>query len=295
MSFSSKAKEDLSKINNLNKKDQVKWEFFGYLVSCNTVKDGAKYKYSTENEYNINRFAKILKNCDINDFKIEIKGKVFSISFKLKDNFEEIQIMDNKTILMKMDLVKNAEELDKAFIRGIFLGSGYISNPEKKYHLEFTLASEQNVDYSKSILEKYDIKAKQIVKDNGYSLYIKDGEEISKILAFIGANSTVLKFEEIRVIRDTKNNVNRLINCETANLSKTIKAGEKQIEDIKLIKSKRKFSELQENLKEVANIRLEHPDASLTELAQYMNNTISKSGISHRLAAISKIADELRD
>lgn len=294
MSFSSKAKEDLSKMNNLNKKDQVKWELLGYLVSCNTTKDGNKFKFSTENEYNINRFGKILKNCDINDYKIEIKGKVFSISFKLNTNFDEIYIADNK-IILNTDKIDTSEELDKSFVRGIFLGSGYISNPEKKYHLEFSLSSNQNVLQVEKVLKKYDITTKVIEKANVYSLYIKEGEEISRFLAFIGANSTVLKFEEIRVIRDTKNNVNRLINCETANFSKTIKAGAKQIEDIKLIKSKRKFSELPDNLKEVANVRLEHPDASLSELVEYMNNTISKSGITHRLASISKIADELRD
>ena len=294
MSFSSKAKEDLSKMNNLNKKDQVKWELLGYLVSCNTTKDGNKFKFSTENEYNINRFGKILKNCDINDYKIEIKGKVFSISFKLNTNFDEIYIADNK-IILNTDKIDTSEELDKSFVRGIFLGSGYISNPEKKYHLEFSLSSNQNVLQVEKVLKKYDITTKVIEKANVYSLYIKEGEEISRFLAFIGANSTVLKFEEIRVIRDTKNNVNRLINCETANFSKTIKAGAKQREDIKLIKSKRKFSELPDNLKEVANVRLEHPDASLSELVEYMNNTISKSGITHRLASISKIADELRD
>ena len=294
MSFSSKAKEDLSKMNNLNKKDQVKWELLGYLVSCNTTKDGNKFKFSTENEYNINRFGKILKNCDINDYKIEIKGKVFSISFKLNTNFDEIYIADNK-IILNTDKIDTSEELDKSFVRGIFLGSGYISNPEKKYHLEFSLSSNQNVLQVEKVLKKYDITTKVIEKANVYSLYIKEGEEISRFLAFIGANSTVLKFEEIRVIRDTKNNVNRLINCETANFSKTIKAGAKQIEDIKLIKSKRKFSELPDNLNEVANVRLEHPDASLSELVEYMNNTISKSGITHRLASISKIADELRD
>lgn len=294
MSFSSKAKEDLSKMNNLNKKNQVKWELLGYLVSCNTTKDGNKFKFSTENEYNINRFGKILKNCDINDYKIEIKGKVFSISFKLNTNFDEIYIADNK-IILNTDKIDTSEELDKSFVRGIFLGSGYISNPEKKYHLEFSLSSNQNVLQVEKVLKKYDITTKVIEKANVYSLYIKEGEEISRFLAFIGANSTVLKFEEIRVIRDTKNNVNRLINCETANFSKTIKAGAKQIEDIKLIKSKRKFSELPDNLKEVANVRLEHPDASLSELVEYMNNTISKSGITHRLASISKIADELRD
>ncbi|MBO5348642.1 MAG: DNA-binding protein WhiA [Clostridia bacterium] len=291
MSFSSQTKEDLSKINNLNKKDQVQRELIGYLISSNTVKIRKKIKFSTENEYNINRFGKLLKNCDIEDYKIEIKGKIFTIEFKIEKEFEEIYLDSDKIFFKNL---KNDENLDKALIRGLFLGSGYINNPEKKYHLEINLSEEENLNTIHDLLIKYNIHTKKMQKENSYSLYIKDGEEISKLLAFIGANWSVLKFEENRVIRDTKNNVNRLINCETANFTKTIKAGSKQIEDIKFIKSKKKFGELPENLKIVANIRLEHPEASLTELVVLLGNTLSKSGVSHRLSAISKFADELR-
>ena len=199
-------------------------------------------------------------------------------------------------ISLKEDVVEQEDkECLKAIIKGLFLGSGSINNPENKYHLEIVLNQEENLEDSIKILEKLGIRSKKMTTKNKYSIYIKEGEEISKFLAFIGANSAVLNFEENRVVRDTRNNVNRLINCETANLAKTIKAGQKQIEDIKLIKSKHKFSELPENLKIVANIRLEHPDASLTDLVNLLGNTISKSGMSHRLTALSKIADELRD
>ena len=199
-------------------------------------------------------------------------------------------------ISLKEDVVEQEDkECLKAIIKGLFLGSGSINNPENKYHLEIVLNQEENLEDSIKILEKLRIRSKKMTTKNKYSIYIKEGEEISKFLAFIGANSAVLNFEENRVVRDTRNNVNRLINCETANLAKTIKAGQKQIEDIKLIKSKHKFSELPENLKIVANIRLEHPDASLTDLVNLLGNTISKSGMSHRLTALSKIADELRD
>ena len=182
----------------------------------------------------------------------------------------------------------------------------------KKYHPDVNVNNKNAEERFKDINEAYKVLSdftqkkkydrswyyyigKKIQKEKSYSLYIKDGEEISKFLAFIGANSAVLNFEENRVVRDTRNNVNRLINCETANLAKTIKASQKQIEDIKFIKSKHKFSELPENLKIVANIRLEHPDASLTDLVNLLGNTISKSGMCHRLTALSKIANELRD
>ena len=129
MSFSSKTKEDLSKINNLNKKDQVERELLGYLISSNTIKEGKKIRFSTENEYNINRFGKLLKNCNIDDYKIQIKGKVFIIEYKVNLNFDEV-IFDENKILFKY--IKNDEDLDKSLVRGAFLGSGYISNPEKK-------------------------------------------------------------------------------------------------------------------------------------------------------------------
>ncbi|MBP3502349.1 MAG: DNA-binding protein WhiA [Clostridia bacterium] len=291
MSFSSKTKEDLSKIDNLAKKDQVERELIGYLIGNNTIKCKNNIRFSTENEYNINRFGKLLKNCNIEDYNIEIKGKIFSIEYKLKKDFDEIYYNADKIIFKKL---KSDEALDKSLIRGVFLGSGYISNPEKKYHLEINFSEKENLDNIYDLLFKYNILTKKMKKENSYSLYIKEGEEISKFLAFIGANSAVLKFEENRVIRETRNNVNRLINCETANFTKTIKAGNKQIEDINFIKSKKKFGELPENLKIVANMRLKHPDASLTELVSLLGNTISKSGVSHRLSAISKFAEELR-
>ena len=287
MSFSSQTKKDLSKIKNLAKKDQVERELIGYLIGNNTIKLKNKIRFSTENEYNINRFAKLLKNCNIEDFDIEIKGKVFTIEYKIKKDFDEIYYEENKIFFNNLN---NDENLDKALVRGVFLGSGYISNPEKKYHLVMNFSEEKNLNTIHNVLLNYNINTKKMKTENSYSLYIKEGEEISKFLAFIGANSSVLKFEESRVIRDTRNNVNRLINCETANLTKTIKAGHKQIEDIKLIKSKKKFSELPDNLKIVANIRLKNPDASLTELVNLLGSTISKSGLSD----ITKIAEELR-
>lgn len=291
MSFSSETKEELSKINNLSKKDQVKCELIGYFISSNSLKSGKKIKFSTESQYNINRFCKLLKNCEIQNYKIEIKGKTFSIDLKIDFDFDDLIFYENRIFLKT---IKNDEILDKSLIRGLFLGGGYINNPEKKYHLEINFIEEENLIIAYEILNKYNILTKKIKKENSYSLYIKDGEEISKFLAFIGANRSVLKFEEARVIRDTRNNVNRLINCETANLTKTINAGKRQIEDIKFIKSKNKFSELPDNLKIVANIRLKYPDASLAELVIFLGNTISKSGVSHRLAAISKFANELR-
>lgn len=289
MSFSSKAKEELSNVNSWSKKDLVKRELIGYFISSNTINFKNKMRYSTQNEYNINRFCKLLKNCNILDYKISINGKKYIIELKLSDiNLCGINVND-----IVLENLVNEENLDKALVRGAFLGSGYVNDPEKKYHLEINFSNIRYLEYVKKILIKYNINMKMIEKSNKCSLYLKEGEEISNFLAFIGANKAVLEFEETRVIRDTRNNVNRLINCETANISKIVEASMKQVNDIKYIKAKNKFGELPDNLKEIANIRLAHPDASLSELVNIMENTISKSGISHRLAAIAKFAQEL--
>lgn len=291
MSFSKNVKEELSKISNLANKDQVKAELIGYLITSNISIKKSKIKYSTESEYNINRFAKLLNNVNITKYSIDIQGKVFSIVIEQDLNIEEVELKSNELILNdKINKLCNTELLKKSLVRGSFLGSGSINNPENKYHLEIIYNNIQNLEYIEFILKNYNIQIKKL----NNSLYLKDGEEISKFLAFIGANKAVLKFEEIRVIRDMRNNVNRLVNCETANLNKTINAALKQIEDIKFIKKMNRFNELSENLQEVANLRLENPEISLIELGKLLNNPIGKSGVNYRLKAISEFAEELR-
>lgn len=298
MSFSSEMKEDLSKIANLNNKELVKYELIGYLMSNNTTVNKKDICYSTINEYNINRFSKLLSNLDILSFQIELKGKTYKITLPKITTIEEITYEEQDVILEakfierleNIEKVNTQEELAiKAFIRGIFLGSGSVNNPENKYHLEMILNTPQNAKIVKEVLEKMQISMKEMQRKSGYSLYLKEGEEISKFLAFIGANSAVLKFEEIRVIRDMKNNINRKVNCETANLSKTINAAVKQIDAIKNLQKQGKFENLSDNLKEIAILRLENPDASLIELGQMLKEPIGKSGVNHRLKQLEEL------
>lgn len=286
MSFSSNVKQELSKLNTLAKKDLVKAELLGYLVSNNIYIIKDKTSYSTENEYNINRLNKLLKSLDI-EYSIEIQGKVYIITFK---TVNVTNIVSNT----EMENIKKDEQLQRAFIRGTFMGAGSLNNPEKEYHLSILISNEEHVKLLKEFINKYNIEFKILNNNKNFCLYIKDGEQISRFLALIGANSAMLKFEEIRVMRETRNKVNRLVNCETANLNKTINAAVMQIEDIKYIKEKGKFNKLPENLKEIANLRLENPDASLTELGEKLDEKISKSGVNHRLKKISEIAQEIR-
>lgn len=141
------------------------------------------------------------------------------------------------------------------------------------------------------MLKKLGITVKTMLKQNQYSLYIKEGEQISRFLALIGANKAVLKFEDIRIQKEMRGKVNRLVNCETANLNKTINASIEQIAAIKKLQKEGKFNQLDDNLKEIANLRLENPDMPLAELGKLLKNPVGKSGVNYRLKKIIEIAN----
>ncbi len=190
--------------------------------------------------------------------------------------------------------MKQDEQLARVYIREAFIKSGSINDPTKKYHLQIMFKTNKKAEQMQQLLLNFNIHAKIIKKDTSYMLYIKDGEEISEFLALVGANKSVIKYEEVRVLKEKRNDINRLVNCETANLNKTISAAVKQIEDIKYIKDKGKFLSMPENLIEIANLRVENPDISLAELGKLLKEPIGKSGVNHRLKKISEIAKELR-
>ena len=172
------------------------------------------------------------------------------------------------------------------------MGSGSINNPEKKYHLEIDFENEENLEKIKDVLERLGIRTKKMITENKKSIYIKEGEEISKFLALIGANKAVMKFEDIRIQKEMRGKVNRLVNCETANLNKTINASIEQIAAIKKLKETGKFNKLNDNLKEIANLRLENPDMPLVELGKRLKKPVGKSGVNYRLKKIMELANE---
>ena len=280
MSFSSNVKEELSK-NPINNKSNNIAELYGYLLTGNAVKSDKYIDYLTENEFNIERFYKILYNLQI-DYEPIIKGKTYVARIKADD------------VNSLFEGVKFTEEQNKQIIKGTFCGAGSINDPNKKYHLEVYFGTLKVAEDVIRILNSFGITAKTIKKNDGYSLYMKDGEEISKFLALIGANKSVLEFEQIRVMRDMKNNVNRQVNCETANLNKVIDAALSQIEDIKFIKKMNKFEMLPVDLKIIADLRCENPEASLKELGEMLEPKLGKSGVNHRLKKIQEIAEDLK-
>lgn len=211
-----------------------------------------------------------------------------SFSTEVRKEVIGLKMWDNKVN------INQDEKIARLCIREAFIRSGFINDPNKEYHLEMLFKTSKKADEIKELLENFGINAKTILKGKDIMLYIKEGEEISNFLALIGANKAVLKFEEIRVLRDTRNNINRIVNCETANLNKTINAAVSQIEDIKLLKQKNKFKDLSKELKEIAILRLKHQDASYEQLGELLDNKIGKSGVNHRLKKLSELAKELR-
>ena len=190
--------------------------------------------------------------------------------------------------------MKQDEQMSRLLIREAFIKSGFINNPDKDYHLEVLFKDIEKAEELQTMLNNFQINSKITKKGQGYIVYIKDGEDIVSFLALIGASKAVIKFEEIRVLKDARNNINRIVNCETANITKTMNAANTQIESIKYLKKHRKFETLPEELKEIANLRIKEPDLSYEELGKLLDKPISKSGISHRLNRISQIAKELQ-
>ena len=287
MSFSSDIKQELNKNSNLANKNIVKQELVGYLISGNiNIVNNKEIKFSTESDYNINRFSKLLTNLDINH-SIDMVGKNFVITLKTK----EIDFVEYDKGTVKIKEVPENQEEKKAIIRGTFMGAGSINNPEREYHLEIEVTNEQNMNIVLKLLLEFGIKAKYMEAKNKYYIYLKEGEEISKFLALIGAAKAVMKFEDIRIQKEMRGKVNRLVNCETANLNKTINASIEQIAAIRKLQENGEFKKLDDNLKEIALLRLENPDMSLIELGKKLKVPIGKSGVNYRLKKIMEIAN----
>lgn len=210
-----------------------------------------------------------------------------SFSTELREELIELKMWD-------VSKLNQDEQIARLLIREAFIKKGFISDPNKDYHLEILFKTKKKAEKLQKIINSFGINIKVINKNKSYMLYLKEGEEISSFLALIGASKAVIKFEEIRVLKETRNNINRIVNCETANLNKTINAAVNQIEDINWLKKSKKFNELNEQLQEIAKLRIDNPDSSYEELGEMLIKPIGKSGVSHRLNKISQIVKELK-
>lgn len=183
----------------------------------------------------------------------------------------------------------------RSYLRGAFLAGGSVNNPEgSSYHLEIFSMYEDHCKALCKLTDYYELNARCIERKKGFIFYLKESEKIIQFLNIIGAHQALLKFEDVRIMRDMRNSVNRIVNCETANLNKTISAAMRQIDNIKLLEREIGLENLPDKLKEVAEIRLQHPDLNLAEIGELMKGKVSKSGVNHRLRKIDQMANELR-
>ena len=184
----------------------------------------------------------------------------------------------------------------RAYLRGAFLAGGSVNNPEgSSYHLEIASMYEEHCQALCELANTFELNARCIERKKGFVLYMKEGEKIIEFLNIIGAHQALFKFEDVRIMRDMRNSVNRIVNCETANLNKTIDAAVRQIDNIRLLEKEYGLHNLPEKLREVAEVRLQHPDMNLKEVGAMLKGAVSKSGVNHRLRKIDELAEKIRE
>lgn len=223
---------------------------------------------------------------------------VVRIGKEARTLLEDLKIVDESFVFTREiseSLIKS-ECCKRAYLRGAFLAGGSVNHPDtSSYHLEiFSFYEEHNRSLCE-LMNYFGLNAKMLERKKGFILYLKEGEKISEFLNVIGAHQALLKFEDVRIMKDMRNSVNRLVNCETANLNKTVGAAIRQVDNIRFIKQQVGLEVLPEKLREVAALRIEHQDVSLKELGEMLpSGKVSKSGINHRLRKIDEFAQKLR-
>lgn len=182
----------------------------------------------------------------------------------------------------------------RAYIRGAFLAAGSMSDPQKSYHFEIVAERETEAVILQKMMNQFGLDAKVIYRKKAYVVYLKEGTQIVDVLNIMGACVALMELENIRILKEMRNAVNRKVNCETANIHKTVSAAVKQNEDIQYIRDTIGLDDLPESLREMAEMRLSHPEASLKELGQLLQTPIGKSGVNHRLRKLGEMAEKLR-
>lgn len=272
-------------------------ERYGIKVKTENVSVARKYFTLLEKTFNIKTETFVSRNSskETVSYTVTIKKhddamKVLQAA-KLVDEYGEIT---EEFSMVKNLIIKNSC-CKRAFLRGAFLASGSISNPEKSYHIEIVCSGSKKAEQIKTIINSFGLDAKVIIRKKSHVVYLKEASQIVDMLNVMEATNALMNMENIRILKEMRNTVNRKVNCETANLNKTVSAAVKQLEDIRYIQERIGLKKLPEGLLEMAEVRLEYPNASLKELGDLLSVPIGKSGVNHRLRKLSEIADKLRD
>jgi hypothetical protein len=314
MSFSKKIKEELSKQVSPARHCQIA-ELTAIISLCGTISINEKEEYflkiHTENLTVARKYLILIKKAFDVLAEISIKQgsglkgrRLYAVFLKDKDATMRILkatklIDDNGEIKEELSLANNLIVQNpccrRAFIRGAFLAAGSMSDPSKAYHFEIVTTTRAKAGQLQEIINFFDLDAKIVMRKNHYVVYVKEGAQLVDLLNIMEAHVALMELENVRILKEMRNSVNRQVNCETANINKTVTAAAKQMEDIEYIKNTIGLGELSEGLEETARLRIEQPEASLKELGMLLNPPLGKSGVNHRLRRISEIADTLRE
>ena len=314
MSFSSRVKEELSRQISPARHCQIA-ETAAILSLCGRVQISAEDRYCikihTENVAVARKYFTLLKKTFniVTDVTIRRnvhlrKNHVYTVTVgNHEDALRVLQatklIGPDGEIGENLSVIRNVVTQQaccrRAFIRGAFLAAGSISDPEKFYHFEIVCAAEAKAEQLREIMSTFQLDAKIVKRKKYYVVYIKEGSQIVDVLNVMEAPVSLMELENIRILKEMRNSVNRQVNCETANINKTVAASVKQIRDIEYIRDTIGFESLPENLEQMAQARLLKPDATLKELGEALDPPVGKSGVNHRLRRLSEIAEKLRD
>ncbi|MCI9162765.1 MAG: DNA-binding protein WhiA [Lachnospiraceae bacterium] len=314
MSFSSKVKEELSRqlstarhcqiaeiaaIISLCGRIQIS-EHDRFCIKIHTENAAVARKYFTllQKTFNINTDVSIRQGMEVR------KSRVYTVGIrrhqdairvlravKLVDHTGEIE--ENLSLAQNVVIQQNC--CRRAFIRGAFLAAGSISDPEKFYHFEIACATEAKAVQLQGLIRSFGLDARIVQRKKYFVAYIKEGSQIVDILNVMEAPVSLMELENIRILKEMRGSVNRQVNCETANIHKTVSAAVRQVEDITIIRDKIGFDSLPENLREIARLRLEKPEATLKELGEALEPPVGKSGVNHRLRKLGSLAEKLRN
>jgi cell division protein WhiA len=307
VSFASETKKELT---NLDIKDCCATAELSALIRMNGALSFSNQKMvvdiQTENAAIARRIYTLLKKCYNVGVELLVRKKmrlkknnvyIVRLSEDAKEILEDLKIFEGFSLRQEISSELVAKKCCKrSYLRGAFLAGGSVNNPEtSSYHLEiFSLYKEHN-DSLCELMNVFDLNAKTLERKKGFITYLKEAEKITEFLNVIGAHQALLRFEDVRIVRDMRNSVNRLVNCETANLNKTIGASIRQVENIRYIDETVGLGILPDKLREIAELRVAYQDVTLKELGEMVTSgQISKSGINHRLRKIDEIADKLR-
>lgn len=314
MSFSSKVKDELSHQLSPARHCQIA-ETAAIISLCGRVQISAQNHYCvkihTENlavarkyftllkkTFNINNDVSIRQgvgNHKSRTYTVVIRKNEDAVrvlqAAKLLDRYGEVE--ENLSLAQNVVIMKNC--CKRAFIRGAFLAAGSISDPEKFYHFEIACATEAKAIQLQGLVLSFDLDAKIVRRKKYYVVYIKEGSQIVDILNVMEAPLSLMELENIRILKEMRGSVNRQVNCETANINKTVSAAVKQMEDIAYIRDTIGFDKLPENLQEIAELRLARPEATLKELGEALDPPVGKSGVNHRLRKLSDMVEHLRE